>query len=78
MNPFAAVALFSWNLISGSLFILLPSDCVVEELCVEDALCLVPDNRVAIVIDWDGPPPIVKARSGSSWVYAVPTTPYTG
>ena len=78
MNPFASVALLSWNLISGSLFISLPSDCIVEELCVDDVICLVPDNRVAIVLPWDGPPPVVRARSGSSWVYAVPVPPYTG
>jgi hypothetical protein len=71
------IALLTWNLISGTLFILLPSE-PVEEICVEDVVCLVPDNRVAMVMPWDGPPPVVKARSGSSWVYAVPWPSFTG
>jgi hypothetical protein len=71
------IALLTWNLISGTLFILLPSE-PVEEICVEDVVCLVPDNTVAMVIPWDGPPPVVKARSGSSWVYAVPWPSFTG
>jgi hypothetical protein len=71
------IALLTWNLISGTLFILLPSE-PVEEVCVEDVVCLVPDNRVAMVMPWDGPPPVVKARSGSSWVYAVPWPSFTG
>jgi hypothetical protein len=71
------IALLTWNLISGTLFILLPSE-PVEEICVEDVVCLVPDNKVAVVMPWDGPPPVVKARSGSSWVYAVPWPPFTG
>jgi hypothetical protein len=72
-----AVAVLTWNLISGTLFILLPSE-PVEEICVEDVVCLVPDNKVAVVMPWDGPPPVVKARSGSSWVYAVPWPSFTG
>jgi hypothetical protein len=71
------IALLTWNLISGTLFILLPSE-PVEEVCVEDVVCLVPDNKVAVVMPWDGPPPVVKARSGSSWVYAVPWPSFTG
>jgi hypothetical protein len=71
------IALLTWNLISGTLFILLPSE-PVEEICVEDVVCLVPDNKVAVVMPWDGPPPVVKARSGSSWVYAVPWPSFTG
>jgi hypothetical protein len=71
------IALLTWNLISGTLFILLPSE-PVEEICVEDVVCLVPDNKVAMVMPWDGPPPVVKARSGSSWVYAVPWPSFTG
>jgi hypothetical protein len=71
------IALLTWNLIGGTLFILLPSE-PVEEVCVEDVVCLVPDNKVAVVMPWDGPPPVVKARSGSSWVYAVPWPSFTG
>jgi hypothetical protein len=71
------IALLTWNLIGGTLFILLPSE-PVEEICVEDVVCLVPDNKVAMVMPWDGPPPVVKARSGSSWVYAVPWPSFTG
>jgi hypothetical protein len=71
------IALLTWNLIGGTLFILLPSE-PVEEICVEDVVCLVPDNKVAVVMPWDGPPPVVKARSGSSWVYAVPWPSFTG
>jgi hypothetical protein len=71
------IALLTWNLISGTLFILLPSE-PVEEICVEDVVCLVPDNKVAVVMPWDGPPPVVKARSGSSWIYAVPWPPFVG
>ena len=78
MTPFASVALLSWNLIAGTLFISLPSDCVIEELCVDDVICLVPDNRVSVVLPWDGPPPVVKARSGVSWMFAVPVPSYTG
>lgn len=77
MMEWAAVALLTWNLISGTLFIFLPSD-PVEEVCVDDHLCVVPDNRVVLLLPWDGPPPVVKARSGSSWIYAVPVSPFTG
>ena len=73
----SGVASLTWNLVSKTLFIGLPSEGV-DEVCVEDSICVVPDNRQFVVIDWDGPPPVVKARSGSSWVYALPCTPFTG
>jgi hypothetical protein len=72
-----AVALLTWNLVGGTLFVFLPSD-PVEEVCVNDEVCVVPDNRVVILLDWDGPPPVVRARSGQTWMYAVPCPPYAG
>lgn len=72
-----SVAFLTWNLISGTLFVFLPSE-PVEEVCVEDVLCVIPDNRVVILLDWDGPPPVVKARAGATWVYAVPVPSYVG
>jgi hypothetical protein len=72
-----AVATLTWNLISGTLFIGLPSEGV-DEVCVEDQICVVPDNRQLVVIDWDGPPPVVRARAGSTWLFAVPWPSFVG
>lgn len=76
MTPIAT-AVLTWNLLRGTLFIGLPSY-PVEEVCIEDVLCLTPENSVVIAVPWDGPPPVVRARSGETWVYAVPVPDFVG
>lgn len=73
-----AVAVLTWNLIGGTLFICLPSD-PVDEVCIEESWCFVPENPQVIVVPWDGPPPIVRARLADGSVqYAVPYPAYSG
>ena len=74
-----AVAVLTWNLVSGTLFIGLPSDGLVDLVCVDDHLCVVPDNRVVVVVPWDGPTPRVRARyTDQSWVFATEYPSFTG
>lgn len=76
-----AVATLLWNLVGTSLFIGLP-DGGAEEVCIEtpmtSPLCLVPDNKQLVVVAWDGPPPVVRARVGSTWLCAVPWPSFVG
>lgn len=71
-------AKLTWNLVSGTLFIGLPSVPVVE-VCIGDELCVTPDNPVVIVLPWDGAVPSVSARfPDGSQQWAVPWPAYIG
>jgi len=73
-----AVATLTWNLVGASLFIGLPSDASVSQVCIGASYCVVPDNKQLIVLDWDGPVPYVKAQIADTWIYAVPYPAFTG
>lgn len=55
-------AMLTWNLVGGTLFIGLPAEVTVTEVCIDWLTCLVPDNAVVLVIPWDTYPDSVIAR----------------
>jgi hypothetical protein len=84
MTAVLLVARLTWNLVGATLFIGLPSDVTVQEVCVEWTTCVTPDNPVVVVLPWaSGSPSSVSARfvrsDGSlGWQDAVPVPGFTG
>ena len=82
MDPFLAVAWLTWQLIGHSLFIGLPSGVTVQQVCIDDWICYVPDNPQLLVVEWKGANPaimraqIVKPDGVVIWVEAYGQPPY--
>lgn len=51
-------ATLTWNVLPGAVYVGLPSDVIVEQVCVE-TVCVTPDNPQLVVIPWEGEPPFV-------------------
>jgi hypothetical protein len=71
-------AALTWQLVGGTLFVGLPSGVTVEKACFRWQ-CVVPENKVVVVFQWDGEPidrdvaVLVKAANGmASWETPVP------
>jgi hypothetical protein len=56
-------ARLTWQLVGTSLFIGLPANVTVQQVCVEWTTCVVPDNPVVVVLPWaSGNPSSIAAR----------------
>jgi hypothetical protein len=76
-NALFYTASLTWNLVGHTLFVGLPSY-PIDELCIADT-CLVPTNTVVVVVPWERDEvPVVKVRSGESWIFAIEWPVYVG
>lgn len=74
-------AVLTWNLVKGTLFIGLPADVTVVQVCIDDWACYVPSNPQVLVVEWAGSnPSMMRAeceRDGKRmWVEAYATPLY--
>jgi len=58
----ARAAVLTWNLIGSTLFIGLPANVRVYEVCINWEFCVHPDNAQVVVVPWDISPESVIAR----------------